>query len=54
MKNKTTIKIEATPIWKIPTGHKSHKSGAGVHADKRTKRERTRGAKLQKILQEHS
>ena len=36
----------------ISTGHKSHKSGAGVHADKRDKRHHTRSAKLRRALED--
>lgn len=36
MKTKITIKTDYT---KIEKGHQPHKSGAGPHKDKRTKRE---------------
>lgn len=40
---KTTITIR-TDYSKIARGHSTHKSGAGTHADRRQKRQRTRGA----------
>lgn len=33
-------------------GHQPHRSGAGKHQDKRTKRQRTRGAKLRSVLKD--
>ena len=49
---KTTIKIEVKP-WKR-MGVERKRGGSGTHADKRTKRQRTRSAKFQKILQDYS
>ena len=45
------IVIKACDV-KPAYGHQSHVSGTGVHKDKRTKRERTRGAKIRKALGE--
>jgi hypothetical protein len=36
----------------ISTGHKPHLSGAGIHNNKKTKRQNTRSAKLNKIIKE--
>lgn len=41
-KDKTTIKVDVIPEYKVPKGHMPHRSGAGLHKDKRTKRKRTR------------
>lgn len=38
------IKINARPIWAIGKGHNQHRSGSGVHADRRGRRLRTRAA----------
>lgn len=38
------IKIDARPIWAIGKGHNQHRSGGGVHADRRGRRLRTRVA----------
>jgi hypothetical protein len=51
---KTKMKIETKAVWELPRGHRAHRGGAGIHADRRTKRENTRSAKLRKILQEYS
>jgi len=40
---KTTIKLDKTPIWKIPKGHQPRRNGAGTHGDRRLKRLKTRG-----------
>jgi len=37
-------------ITRISTGHKQHMSGAGVHNNKKDKRNNTRSAKIRKIL----
>jgi len=50
---KETIKINVKPVWKISKGHSEHRGGAGLHEDRRTKRARTRSAKIRKILQEY-
>lgn len=44
------IRVEGKPIWKRATGHQGKVGGAGVHADKRSKRARTRGAAFRKAL----
>lgn len=50
MKKKFTIKIEEKPPR---MGHSPHRSGAGVHQDRRTKRARTRRDALKRALREH-
>ena len=37
------MKITKLELIKSPKGHQPHQSGGGVHKDKRTKRNRTRG-----------
>lgn len=37
------ISIQPRPIWRLGKGHNEHRSGSGVHADRRTRRQRTRG-----------
>lgn len=44
---KLTIKIRKKPKR---MGHIAHRSGSGIHQDRRTKRQRTRAAIRQKIL----
>lgn len=39
---------------RISTGHKPHKSGAGIHADKRTKRTNTRSSQIRKAINDNS
>jgi hypothetical protein len=41
-KEKMIIEIAAIKPWKVSTGHKSYRGGAGVMGDRRTKRQRTR------------
>jgi hypothetical protein len=41
---KFTIVIDETPPWKVATGHKAYRGGAGIHHDKRLKRLKTRSA----------
>lgn len=45
------IKINIKPIWCAAKGHPEHRSGAGQH-DNRVKRLRTRGAVVNRILQD--
>ena len=52
MRNITTINIPARLPSQIAKGHSPHKSGAGKHLDKRTKRLRTRGAQLRRLFNE--
>lgn len=47
--NKFTISIKP---WKVAIGHQQHVTGTGVHADKRTRRCRTRGAQLRAAMQD--
>jgi hypothetical protein len=46
---KIAIKIDQC---RIGTGHKQHRSGAGYHQHRNTKRNRTRGAILKRVLKE--
>lgn len=46
------IVITKEELLKAPKGHQAHKSGTGVHKDKRTKRNRTRGDQRRKAIQE--
>lgn len=49
MKN-TTIKLNVRPIWQIGKGHNPHRSGAGTHGDRRSRRVRTRGAAARRAM----
>jgi len=49
MKVAFTIKVENKPARK---GHQTHRSGAGQHQDRRTKRNRTRSAQKSKAIKE--
>lgn len=50
MKNeKIIISIKVSDV---PIGHTPHKSGTGVHKDKRTKRNRTRKNQREKHIRE--
>jgi len=49
MKDKTTIKLQVGPIAK---GHAEHRSGAGKHLDRRTKRNRTRQTQSRNAIRE--
>ena len=46
-----TLKISVNP-WKIGKGHKTYRGGAGKHADRRTKRNRTRADKNRNAIRE--
>jgi hypothetical protein len=41
---KFTIAIDGKPPWKVATGHKAYRGGAGTHHDRRSKRLKTRSA----------
>jgi hypothetical protein len=50
-----TMPKKASNVLVIPapvpsTGHKPHRGGAGKHADKRTRRQRTRSAQRRQAL----
>lgn len=51
MADKSTIKLPKAEPWK-KRGHREHKSGAGIHKDKRTKRNRTRSDKNRNAIRE--
>ena len=46
-----TLEISGTP-WTGGGGHKAHRGGAGKHADRRTKRNRTRADKNRNAIRE--
>ena len=46
-----TLEITVKP-WKVGVGHKTHRGGAGKHADRRTKRNRTRADKNSSAIRE--
>ena len=46
-----TLEISVKP-WKVGVGHKAHRGGAGKHADRRTKRNRTRTDKNRNAIRE--
>jgi hypothetical protein len=50
-KPKVSFTIPFDPS-KVARGHRPHRSGAGKHADKRTKRLRTRGTKDRAAIRE--
>lgn len=52
MRNITRIEIAGRLPSEISRGHRPHRSGAGKHLDKRTKRARTRNASLRKVIEE--
>jgi hypothetical protein len=41
-------------ITRIPTGHKQHMSGSGVHNDRRNRRNNTRSSQVRKALKDFS
>lgn len=41
---KSKLKIDVKKVWESSRGHRSHRSGSGIHLDKRTKRVRTRSS----------
>ena len=47
-----TITIESEP-WKAGRIHRVNKAGAGKHADRRTKRNRTRASQERKAIREY-
>lgn len=49
---RTILLIKEKKPWEISKGHAPHRSGAGIHADKRTKRAKTRQAVRQRVLAE--
>lgn len=49
---KTTIITIQSRYAHIARGHQSHRSGAGIHRDRRTKRQRTRRAQLRAALRD--
>lgn len=50
-RNKGFTVIISVDQTKVKRGHQSHRSGAGVHADRRTRRQRTRRAAMAAALQ---
>jgi len=47
-KKPSNVLVIETPA--LSTGHKAHRSGAGKHADRRTRRNRTRSAQRRQAL----
>jgi len=47
------IRLEGKPIWKRAKGHQGRCGGSGIHADKRSKRIRTRGAATRKAIEDN-
>lgn len=45
------IKLNVKQPWQVSRGHLGPKSGAGVHQDRRTKRQRTRQAQRRVALE---
>ena len=50
-KEKIVLEIDVKP-WKVGRGHSSHRGGSGLHKDRRTKRNRTRGAQNRNAIRE--
>lgn len=46
------LKVKDVPPSKVRRGHQDHRSGAGVHAHKATKRNRTRSDQRRQALEE--
>jgi hypothetical protein len=47
---KSTSNVLVIPTPVPATGHKPHRSGAGKHGDRRTRRQRTRSAQRRQAL----
>lgn len=52
VESKKNNDIMVIRVTKVAMGHQPHFTGTGVHADKRTKRQRTRRAQLQAALKD--
>lgn len=52
MKNKTHISIPSSNPCRVKRGHSAYRGGAGVHADRRTHRLRTRSTQKRFAIQE--
>lgn len=50
--NRTVLILNEKKPWQVGKGHQPHRGGAGLHADKRTKRLRTRQAQRQAAFAE--
>lgn len=46
------LTLDVKKPWEISKGHAPRRSGAGIHADRRTKRLKTRSAKVQAAIAE--
>jgi hypothetical protein len=46
------IKINPRPLWAVGKGHNAHRSGGGVHGDRRTRRLRTRHSQVRRAVEE--
>jgi hypothetical protein len=49
---RTILLLKDKKPWEVSKGHQPHRGGAGLHADKRTKRAKTRQAVRQRVLAE--
>jgi hypothetical protein len=45
-----TLKLNVRPVWEAAKGHQNHRSGAGHHGDRRTKRLKTRAAQIKAAM----
>lgn len=52
MKNKTHISIPASNPARVKRGHSAYRGGAGIHADRRTNRLRTKSAQKRFAIQD--
>lgn len=49
-RNRTTITLPTIDPTKIARGHRPHRGGSGVHADRRLKRLKTRGEQMREAV----
>lgn len=47
---RTVLILRKRKAWEVAKGHQPYRSGAGIHADKRGKRARTRQAQIQRAF----
>ena len=45
------IRLNPRPLWALGKGHSAHRSGAGAHGDRRTRRLRTRNAQCRRAVE---
>ena len=51
-KDKIIIELSKFKPWKVSTGHKPYRGGAGAMGDRRTKRQRTRTEQSRTAIKE--